>query len=269
MTSPTTQIKFTSVRREPAQRFSASKPIKFNRQTEYHGRHNYAVNEIVEYPETGSYMGEKIAHVFRLDPEDLRNPLYDTQYSKGGKKSAGCGQGGIHNARCKLVPDPDGHAEGALCFKQDKSCKCIASFLIIFLIILPKGLGVKQCSFKASTNTPVSTSPPRLSNIEMAKKEVFLKTLGLFGALKRRGCGYKADALPDEASDPQYNPSSPTDSSDEELLELDDEGDTDDNDLDEGGLDDGVRRDPRSPIKPSCGGKIVMEKRSNGAHVVR
>lgn len=128
----------------------------------------------------------------------------------------------------------------------------------------PLGLGIKRCSFKASG--PISASKP-LSNIEAAKREVFLKTLGLFGALKRRGCGYKTDALPSEAYDPLDDS---TDSGSDVLSEPDDDEDDDSEDYPgDGDADYGIRRDPRSPVKPSCSGRIVMEKTHNGTHVVR
>lgn len=273
MTS-TSYTRFISVRRSPAQRFLDKR--SYNRQTQYHGLHEYSATEIAEYPETGARAGEKIAHVFNLDPKNLHNPLYNIQYSKGGRKNGGeaqgQSQGGFHGIRCNLIPDPNGNPNGALCYRQEKTCQsCFLSIGNCDLLSTSEGLGVKKCTFSAP---PHAASPPKaLSNIRKAKKEVFLKTLGLFGALKRRGCSHQDHLLPDEQADlptPTENESTGMD------LERDDaELEEEINDLlaeermsgwDSAG---DICRDIRSRIKPRCSGRIVMEKLSDGLNVVR
>lgn len=44
---------------------------------------------VVEYPETSSVDGEAVLHVFHVEPDTLRNPRNDAQYSLGGTQGTG------------------------------------------------------------------------------------------------------------------------------------------------------------------------------------
>ncbi|KIJ50592.1 hypothetical protein M422DRAFT_245222 [Sphaerobolus stellatus SS14] len=137
-------------------------------------------NAIVEYPETGSFNGEAIVHIFPLPPgtsqEDF-DPKLNIQYGIWGK------HGSRPNVRLFLFPQED--KSFPLCSQFKAEC-----------------MAVKKCSYLEHPDFSSSilggqAIPPF---VDSAEREVFMKTLGLF---------YDKEDNEEDVSDTECTPKSP------------------------------------------------------------
>lgn len=94
----------------------------FNCETSCHVILDHSLCDVVEYPETGDYLGERILHRFQVDPNNFLNPLYNIQYSKGYAKGAAHGGSSMWNSY--MIPLANGTflKNGVKCRKQETSC---------------------------------------------------------------------------------------------------------------------------------------------------
>lgn len=94
-----------------------------NRQTRIHALINHPIEAIVEYPETGAILGQGIAHRFAVDPNDIRHPKLNIQYSlgdvKGGQPDIFCGA---------LLQSKKAGGGPVSCRKETISCKSSLTF---------------------------------------------------------------------------------------------------------------------------------------------
>ncbi|KAG1788075.1 hypothetical protein EV424DRAFT_1550855 [Suillus variegatus] len=158
---------------------------KVNRQTYVQALVEHSLGAIVKYPEMGASKDLSVAHIFDVnpDPDHFINPKFNFQYSLGD------GHGGQNNALCDLLKGAAGNP--VLCEKLRTSCK-----------------GLKLCSLHISHNilphhfanrhelTHINSSPIHTSE-DTAEREVFLKTISFFCALKDKGCALTSEDLPD------------------------------------------------------------------------
>ena len=209
----------------------------------------HPVNAIDKYPETGENLGECIAHVFNVDPDSFTSihPKASFQYSLGD------GHGG-REGRCLMLKDSRDWP--VQCNILQTSCKCHYCYILICVhAILGKGL--KLCSawphnddshhlVSRATIAADRSYASQLTSSNTAEKEVFLKTLGFFCALKERGCPFTLEDV-SHAEDI----SGPVDAGltcDQYMENIDVV------------LDDGALPSSRCPsAKPHCQGKLVME----------
>ncbi|KZV94685.1 hypothetical protein EXIGLDRAFT_822529 [Exidia glandulosa HHB12029] len=125
----------------------------------------HAPGAIVEYPQTGSCAGQRIAHIFAVDPADFVDPRTSFQFSFDKK------HGGHDDATCLLLANNDGSTVN--CKHWHGECS-----------------SVKTCSF-----SPIASDapPPRIdvvASFNDAEKQLFLKTFAFFCALLNRGCTF-------------------------------------------------------------------------------
>jgi hypothetical protein len=108
----------------PARQFTADEisrnAHRVNRQTTVNAIVEHPLGAIVEYPETGSVMGQAIAHIFSISTNyithEFDNPKASFQYSFGD------GHGGRKNVLCHLLRDSiDG--KPVKCNRISTSCK--------------------------------------------------------------------------------------------------------------------------------------------------
>ncbi|KAG0704065.1 hypothetical protein DFH29DRAFT_997951 [Suillus ampliporus] len=198
----------------PARAFTADelslKCDQVNRETCVQALVEHPLGAIVEYPETGACEDSSVAHIFNVNPnpDHFINPKLNFQYSLGD------GHGGRKNLTT--------------------SCK-----------------GLKLCSSHVSVDisshhftnrhklTYINSSPLHTSE-DTAEREVFLKTISFFYALKEKGCTISLEdgILECESAD---------------LLEYDDD------DADIKGEFDRIARASRRPQKhKACKGALVL-----------
>ncbi|KAG2745354.1 hypothetical protein P692DRAFT_201720309 [Suillus brevipes Sb2] len=184
---------------------------KINRETSVDAIIEHPLSAIVEYPQTGSAPGLAVAHVFHIDPSPnlFIHPKSNLQYSLGDSHN------GRQNAQCFLLKDPFG--KSVLCSKLRTSCK-----------------GLKLCSARPDdclTHDYVDrhslnhTSPLSHSDSPQteAKKEVFLKTLNFFCAIKDKGCSLSSESNLDDSTNEllMYHESESTDMDSESEFDID------------------------------------------------
>ncbi|KZP27764.1 hypothetical protein FIBSPDRAFT_730391 [Athelia psychrophila] len=128
---------------------------------------DHPLGALVEYPETGSCTGERIAHRFAVNPADFLHPKADFQYSLGDK------HGGHKDALCYLLRNGDGDLVS--CSHVSTSCKC-------------SHVGHH---FTSRTTLPVPASS--VPHSSYAEEEVFMKTLAFFCVLEDQGCSFDMD----------------------------------------------------------------------------
>ena len=87
---------------------------KINRQTSANFFIDHPVGAIVEYPQTASVIGKRIAHRFSINPADFFHPKSNFQYSLGDK------HGGHDNVYCYFLRNENG--ELAKCSHLKTSC---------------------------------------------------------------------------------------------------------------------------------------------------
>ncbi|KAJ7688326.1 hypothetical protein B0H14DRAFT_2653299 [Mycena olivaceomarginata] len=134
-----------------------------NRQSYVHRLVDHPLGSIVEYPETGTSIGTGIAHRFSVDSANFHHPRESFQYSLGDS------HGGDSHVHCgQLLLGRTGLP--AVCFHKKLSCK-----------------GLKYCS--ARSLHPLAPAL-QLDAIADAKKEIFVKTLGLYCVLAEKGCAF-------------------------------------------------------------------------------
>ncbi|KAJ7788049.1 hypothetical protein B0H14DRAFT_2398806 [Mycena olivaceomarginata] len=135
-----------------------------NRQSYVHHLVDHPLGSIVEYPETGTSIGTGIAHRFSVDPANFHHPRESFQYSLGDS------HGGDSHVHCgQLLLGRTGLP--AVCFHKKLSA----------------GKGLKYCS--ARSLHPLAPAL-QLDAIADAKKEIFVKTLGLYCVLAEKGCAF-------------------------------------------------------------------------------
>ncbi|KAG1727710.1 hypothetical protein EDB19DRAFT_1857471 [Suillus lakei] len=177
---PSPEVLSSRYQPPPAQAFTADelslKCDRVNRETCVQALIEHPLGAIVEYPETGACEDSSVAHIFNVNPnpDHFINPKLNFQYSLGD------GHGGWKNVQCYLLKGVTG--KPVLCAKLTTSCK-----------------GLKLCSSHVSidisshhfTNrhklTYINSSPLHTSE-DTAEREVFLKTISFFCALKEKGC---------------------------------------------------------------------------------
>lgn len=151
---------------------------------------NHPPGAIVEYPQTGSFDGQAVAHVFPVDPTTFVNPKASFQYSLGDS------HGGRPGVMCNLLRDDAGNP--VICNRLKTSCKSNTIHHVVMPII-SLGCGLKVCSARLhDAQIPAHSYTDRLrvcdlvtptpSYVDTAKAEVFMKTLALFCALQEHGC---------------------------------------------------------------------------------
>ncbi|KAF9231054.1 hypothetical protein BU15DRAFT_29339, partial [Melanogaster broomeanus] len=150
---------------------------KINRNQSVDAIIEHPLGAIVEYPQTGVFPGQAIAHVFTIDPLSFENPKSNFQYSMGGN--------GGRLSCCGLLRDDSG--EPVICNRLKSSCQ-----------------GLKVCSARPDTALDVQHSytsrlsvhdiiaPSLFSYVDSATAEIFMKTLALFCALSEHGCSFNA-----------------------------------------------------------------------------
>ncbi|KIJ36290.1 hypothetical protein M422DRAFT_261437 [Sphaerobolus stellatus SS14] len=142
-------------------------------------------NAIVEYPETGSFNGEAIVHIFPLPPgtsqEDF-DPKLNIQYGIWGK------HGSRPNVRLFLFPQED--KSFPLCSQFKAEC-----------------MAVKKCSYLGHPDfsSSILGGQPIPPFVDSAEREVFMKTLGLFCALMQNGCLFNPEIDNSDSDDEEEN----------------------------------------------------------------
>ncbi|KIJ38133.1 hypothetical protein M422DRAFT_259286 [Sphaerobolus stellatus SS14] len=146
-------------------------------------------NGIVEYPETGSFQGEAVVHIFPLQlgasKEDF-DPKLNIQYGIWGK------HGSQPNTRLFLFPQEN--ESFTLCNQFKAEC-----------------MAVKKCSYSGRPAYDVSNlGMEQISPfVDSAEREVFMKTLGFFCSLLQNGCLFNPEIdqcdSDDEAEDDDYD----------------------------------------------------------------
>lgn len=169
------------------------------RQTSVAALVDHPLGAIVEYPETGTVLDERIAHRFTVDPAKFSHPKSNFQYSLGDD------HGGCKNVQCGLLTDDSDTP--VLCSHIHTSCECLVIFLFFVCSHFPRlGKGLKICSscphpggqghcFTSRSTLPVPACA--LAHASSAEEEVFMKTLAFFCVLKDKGCAFESD---DQAS---------------------------------------------------------------------
>ncbi|KAF9232965.1 hypothetical protein BU15DRAFT_90533 [Melanogaster broomeanus] len=171
---------------------------KINRNQSVDAIIEHPLGAIVEYPQTGVFPGQAIAHVFTIDPLSFENPKSNFQYSMGGN--------GGRLSCCGLLRDDSG--EPVICNRLKSSCQ-----------------GLKVCSARPDTALDVQHSytsrlsvhdiiaPSLFSYVDSATAEIFMKTLALFCALSEHGCSFNAgliSGVTTALSEPNPHPCIPT-----------------------------------------------------------
>ncbi|KZW03626.1 hypothetical protein EXIGLDRAFT_758968 [Exidia glandulosa HHB12029] len=121
----------------------------------------------VEYPETGLLMGQRIAHLFSVDPERYVNPRHSFQFSFDK------GHGGQASATCLLLTDANGSSIS--CSEWHGTCS-----------------SVKTCSFAPIASDAPPPRIPALPTFDDAEKRLFLSSFGFYCALLNRGCTFSS-----------------------------------------------------------------------------
>ncbi|KAG1760684.1 hypothetical protein EV702DRAFT_1053394 [Suillus placidus] len=186
-TEPSPIIQASNYIPPPAHHFTANKisrnAHRINRQTTVNAIVEHPCGAIVEYPETGSVMGQAVAHIFPIsvncNTHEFDNPKASFQYSLGD------GHGGWKNVLCHLLRDSDG--KPVKCNRISMSCK-----------------GLKACSANtdAFNTTHSYTHQAHISELitptrafspadDTAEREVFTKTFAFFCALQAHGCTFR------------------------------------------------------------------------------
>ncbi|KAF8590817.1 hypothetical protein K439DRAFT_1657169 [Ramaria rubella] len=141
---------------------------RVTRQSYVQGIIEHPAHTIIEYPQTGSKMGEAIAHRFLINPKQSSfvNPKDNIQYSLGD----------VHGRRasvtCHLLRDAKTQ-KPVDCLQIKLSCRCL-----------------KYCSF----NVPKLTTLPQKSRHDSPGCEVFLKTLAFYCAIIEHGCPFSSES---------------------------------------------------------------------------
>lgn len=208
---------------------------------------DHPLGALVEYPETGSCTGERIAHRFAVNPADFLHPKADFQYSLGDK------HGGHKDALCYLLRNGDGDLVS--CSHVSTSCKCSSSLVCEVDVAnktLVPGKGLKICSscphstshvghhFTSRTTLPVPASS--VPHSSYAEEEVFMKTLAFFCVLEDQGCSFDMDNSSATHSQDGDNSNQATDDESE-----DDEARV---------YDTRIRRPSRDP---NCKGRVILK----------
>ncbi|KAJ8475498.1 hypothetical protein ONZ45_g15590 [Pleurotus djamor] len=144
-----------------------------NRQTKVTHIVDHPLEAVVEYPQTAGNSTDAIAHRYSVDGKPFVHPKGNIQYSLGDS------HGGHDNVGCGLLLD--GTGKPFKCRQLKTSCR-----------------GLKYCEFsngEAEGNTGYVMMRPEIlsqraeSSINCGAEEVvFMRTLGLYCALKERGC---------------------------------------------------------------------------------
>ncbi|KAG2742423.1 hypothetical protein P692DRAFT_20821992 [Suillus brevipes Sb2] len=188
-TEPSPIVQASNYVPPPACQFTANEipqnAHRVSRQTTVHAIVKHSLGAIVEYPETGSVLGQAIAHIFPISvnpiTHEFDHPKASFQYSFGD------GHGGRKNVLCHLLRDSaDGRP--VKCNRISTSCK-----------------GLKACSFNTDAFINATHSYTHRAHIselitptrafspadDSAEREVFTKTFAFFCALKAHGCGFR------------------------------------------------------------------------------
>jgi len=119
----------------PAPSFSLHSRFKVTRKSSLDVDYliDHPLGALIEYPQTGSRMGESIAHRFTIDPNDFVNPRKNMQYSIG-KGKDGKGEGGHKDVQFFLISGTPDSKKGVLCYQFKAKCMFLFYFLLYFLI---------------------------------------------------------------------------------------------------------------------------------------
>ncbi|KAG2125773.1 uncharacterized protein EDB93DRAFT_1243973 [Suillus bovinus] len=240
-TEPSPIVQASNYIPPPARQFTADEisrnAHRVNRQTTVDAIVEHPLGAIVEYPETGSVMGQAVAHIFSISANyithEFDNPKASFQYSFGD------GHGGRKNVLCHLLQDStDG--KPVKCNRISTSLMCL-------------GKGLKACSSNTDAFINATHSYTHRAHIselitptrafsptdDSAEREVFTKTFAFVCALKVHGCSFRTST---------------------EFTDFNFENDLDDSNIDpndyERALVTPTAASSRSPT--SCSGNLIM-----------
>ncbi|KAF8576151.1 hypothetical protein K439DRAFT_1623060 [Ramaria rubella] len=165
---------------------------RVTRQSYVQGIIEHPAHTIIEYPQTGSKMGEMIAHQFLINPKQSSfvNPKDNIQYSLGD----------VHGRRasvtCHLLRDAKTQ-KPVDCLQIKLSCHCL-----------------KYCSF----NVPKLTTLPQKSHHDSPGREGFLKTLAFYCVIIKHDCPFSSRFPQNLNEESEEDLESESDGDDYELL---------------------------------------------------
>ncbi|EJD42614.1 hypothetical protein AURDEDRAFT_168425 [Auricularia subglabra TFB-10046 SS5] len=215
---------------------------KCTRQLRCAGIVEHPLGAVVEYPETGSVVGESIAHRFPIDPSSDYRPQGNFQYSLSNER-----HGSTKEVECLLLVE----GQSVKCKSVEYGCGCLRMCAF-------KGSGQYsddgQGDLSHSFTTPSEQLPLRaqthaaaVHSSSLAEVEVFHRTLGFFCGLMKHGCSLRPDPAYTAPSDDESG------NSDSDII-----GEAD------GDSEGQTFRDRRSQLRRGCTGAILMKTNSNG-----
>ncbi|KAG1887408.1 uncharacterized protein F5891DRAFT_967475 [Suillus fuscotomentosus] len=153
---------------------------RVTRRTSAHSLVEHPVGAIVEYPQTGQYANESVAHIFHIDPTTSKSslrPQSSFQYSLGD------GHGGKTISRCLMLRDAEGHPVSCTSLKTSCTSLKICS-------ARKRDMSTHHSTniFEVSSHCQTVSRTDSNSPASAADREIFERTLALYMALYERGC---------------------------------------------------------------------------------
>jgi hypothetical protein len=176
--------------------------VNITRETTLEALHTYPLNTSLEYPETSST--GRIGHLFTLDASDWTNPVHDFMYSQGPPKGQSKKSETMY---CNVLVNEMGVK--VPCRVSHSTCMSIVEINMISCFSSLEGQGGKACPY---TDRSVVTAPHCRASRELLRsrlekeresrlqsnspiRDVYEKTLSLWSALTKTGCGAPRDEL--------------------------------------------------------------------------
>ena len=182
----------------PAHEFTPVELDSSLHQTTRKGKANKIVHHpmraIVEYPESGISPDEAVAYIFPIDPQGFTHPKYNMQYSLS-----------THGACPKTLAVPLFKITALKTMFCATSTRAAVSFVIssqYFPFILFLGGGICHCQFSQASKATNAVLP----TCNNSTREVFMKTLGFFCAMKENGCLFNTENSGEVDGYDNYNP---------------------------------------------------------------